>query len=156
VNIPQTYELGIGLMIEHGLYDKGWKFDIDNAKSRVGLCSHNKQIISVSRHFLHNSDEEIKDTILHEIAHALIGAEHGHDALWRTTARRIGARPQRLAGEEVTRSKKASQHNYLIVCSGCGQEWRRLRLRKSLMRPGVKSGCCGEPLKFYKITRRNS
>ena len=42
------------------------------------------------------SKEEIVDTILHEIAHAIVGSKHGHDAVWKAVARRIGL-PQRPA-----------------------------------------------------------
>jgi predicted SprT family Zn-dependent metalloprotease len=41
--------------------------------------------------------EEIKDVILHEIAHALAGHEAGHGVAWRNMARKVGAKPARCA-----------------------------------------------------------
>ena len=32
----------------------------------------------------------MKNTLLHEIAHALAGHEHNHDEVWKATARSIG------------------------------------------------------------------
>ena len=33
---------------------------------------------------------DIRDTLLHEIAHAIVGLGHRHDAVWQTAAWRIG------------------------------------------------------------------
>ena len=46
---------------------------------------------------------DIRDTLLHEIAHAIAGPGHGHDAVWQTAARgasaarRSAAAPSRTA-----------------------------------------------------------
>ena len=40
---------------------------------------------------------DIRDTLLHEIAHAIVGPGHGHDALWQTAARRIGCTAKRCS-----------------------------------------------------------
>ena len=45
------------------------------------------------------SKEQIRDTVLHEIAHAIAGREAGHGPLWKVTARRIGATPRAKAYE---------------------------------------------------------
>jgi hypothetical protein len=47
------------------------------------------------------------DTILHEIAHALVGARHGHDRVWRATALRIGCSGTRCVPEEAPRVEGA-------------------------------------------------
>ena len=41
-------------------------------------------------------EAEVRETILHEIAHARVGASHGHDAVWQAEARRIGSTGRRL------------------------------------------------------------
>ena len=44
------------------------------------------------------------DTLLHEIAHAIVGPGHAHDAVWQTAARRIDCKAKRCS--TVTHSLK--------------------------------------------------
>ena len=82
-----------GLMDEHGLED--WTFAFLEAERRLGDCRYEEQVIRVGRaHALEGSEAEIRDTILHEIAHALAGPEARHGPKWRETARRLGATPR--------------------------------------------------------------
>ena len=46
-------------------------------------------------------DEEVRDTILHEIAHALVGPRHGHDEVWRAMALRIGCSGERCVSDDA-------------------------------------------------------
>jgi len=41
--------------------------------------------------FEERSDELVRDTLLHEIAHALVGTAHGHDEVWKAKCLEIGA-----------------------------------------------------------------
>lgn len=43
------------------------------------------------------SNDKIKDTVLHEIAHAIVGNNHYHDKVWKDCAQRIGSTGSRLA-----------------------------------------------------------
>ena len=82
------------LMNEHGLV--GWRVKLDHARRRAGQCDFTAQTISLSRHYVrHAETDHIRDTILHEIAHALVGPKHGHDAVWRQKAREIGCTANR-------------------------------------------------------------
>ena len=77
------------LMRQHGLDD--WTVRLDHARRRAGQCDYTRRVISLSRHYVRHADAaHIHDTILHEIAHALVGPNHGHDAVWRRKAREIG------------------------------------------------------------------
>ena len=81
------------LMDEHGLGD--WTFAFLEAERRLGDCHYQERVIRVGRtHALDAGEAEIRDTILHEIAHALAGPEAKHGPLWKATARRIGATPR--------------------------------------------------------------
>jgi predicted SprT family Zn-dependent metalloprotease len=42
----------------------------------------------------HNPESAVRDTLLHEIAHALVGPGEGHGPKWQATALRIGATPR--------------------------------------------------------------
>ncbi len=82
-----------GLMEEHGLQD--WTLAFVEARRRLGDCHFGDRVIRISRaHALQGSEEQIRNTVLHEIAHAIAGPEAGHGPLWKATARRIGATPR--------------------------------------------------------------
>ena len=87
--LSSTMDLAIELMQVHGLV--GWKIKLDHARRRAGQCNFSNQTISLSRLYIcHAEPDHIRDTILHEIAHALVGPRHGHDAVWRQKAKEIG------------------------------------------------------------------
>jgi hypothetical protein len=48
-----------------------------------------------------HDEREVRDTILHEIAHALVGPSHGHDAVWRRQALAIGSSGQRCVSSDA-------------------------------------------------------
>ena len=45
--------------------------------------------------------EAIKKTVLHEIAHAIVGYSHGHDKVWVSCCKSIGGNGKRLATPNV-------------------------------------------------------
>ncbi len=86
------------LVREHGL--DGWTVRLDRAKTRAGVCRFARREIGLSSPLTRlHSTEEVLDTILHEIAHALVGPEHGHDAVWRARARQIGCSGERCVSQ---------------------------------------------------------
>jgi len=85
----EAIRLGRHLLHEHGLDD--WTIVLDHARARFGVCRPHRRQIGLSRHLTAIGDvEEVRNTMLHEIAHALVGAEHGHDEVWRARAVAIG------------------------------------------------------------------
>jgi SNF2 family DNA or RNA helicase len=74
---------------KHGLND--WSIRLIPSDNALGLCSHTDKCIILNAHHVDTHPEpEIKDTILHEIAHALVGPNHDHDATWTTKAMELG------------------------------------------------------------------
>jgi predicted SprT family Zn-dependent metalloprotease len=137
------------LLVQHGLKQLGWKFNLDQTKQRVGVCSHRTKTIGFSLHYLEKStDAEIRDTILHEIAHALVGSNHGHDHVWRAKCIEIGAKPKRLAGEDAVTTAKP---NYLIKCPACGWQTKRYRMRRRNF--GSRCPKCHTTVQIFKIER---
>jgi predicted SprT family Zn-dependent metalloprotease len=90
------------LVASHGL--TGWRVQLDNAKRRAGVCRFDERVIGLSGPLtdLH-SEADVRDTVLHEIAHALVGPAHGHDRVWRATAQRIGCSGKRCVDAESPR-----------------------------------------------------
>jgi predicted SprT family Zn-dependent metalloprotease len=96
MDLDKAAELSRNIMAEHGLDD--WTFGFDNAKRRCGQCSFTKRRITMSRYYVELNDwTEVRNTVLHEVAHALAGNAAGHGPAWRVTARSIGAKPERCA-----------------------------------------------------------
>jgi predicted SprT family Zn-dependent metalloprotease len=89
LDLTEVRQLATGLMTRHRL--TGWRLSFDNAKTRAGACHSDRREVTLSRPLMSlYSPEQVTETVLHEIAHALAGSRHGHDQRWRTIARRIG------------------------------------------------------------------
>ncbi len=68
-----------------------WRFEFDNAKKRAGACHYGTKRITVSKYLAARwEDDDIHQTLLHEVAHAIVGPRAGHSALWKHTARELG------------------------------------------------------------------
>jgi predicted SprT family Zn-dependent metalloprotease len=123
MNLLHAQQLAIQLMDEHGLLDKGWSIEFDTAKSRFGSCRYRSRVIGLSKPLTMANDlVQVKDTILHEIAHALVGVGHGHDNVWKRMCVAIGAKPERCYSAEDT---NLIAGKYRAVCGGCGEVYSR-------------------------------
>lgn len=77
------------IMREHGLHD--WALRISSAKKAQGSCSYTKREIALSGVFIRLNDApRVRLTILHEVAHALVGRQAGHGPIWRNKCIEIG------------------------------------------------------------------
>jgi len=97
VDYDKTMELGRKLLDKHGLAD--WKFDVVNLQNTamfgaralsdrwMGYCSWSTKTIYVDWHPRQNT---VRQTILHEIAHALTPGDHDHGREWLNKASDIG------------------------------------------------------------------
>jgi len=119
-------------MMEHGLAD--WNFQFDHARRRFGCCSYGRKLITLSRPLtLLNDEREVRDTILHEIAHALVAPGDGHGRKWRQACARIGAEPRRCYDDRSVRSPARAPAKYLLGCRSCGWWVQRRRLRRTTL-----------------------
>lgn len=88
-----------------------WSFQFDHATKRAGCCNYRERVISLAHAYARSAtDAEIDDTILHEIAHALVGKEHGHNQVWRAQAIAIGCSGQRCHDVQF------SPPRYIVTC----------------------------------------
>lgn len=111
--LQNVLDLAYSLLAEHGL--QNWCISFDHARRRAGLCNFSTKTISLSRHYAREATiEHITDTILHEIAHALVGPRHGHDAIWRRKAKDIGCSAMRCHSLTFTNAR------WVMTCpNGC-------------------------------------
>lgn len=77
------------LLLKHNLRNTKIEFRIHH--SALGKCVNSGEIISIQiNHAINNDMDEIRNTILHEIAHALVGNEYGHNIVWQEKAKELG------------------------------------------------------------------
>lgn len=114
------------LLSEHGL--SNWSFQFDDASRRAGCCDYDTNVISLASQFaLAATPAEVRDIILHEIAHALVGPRHNHDSVWKATARSIGCTADRCHSVSFAPSK------YIVSCPRCGWHERANRKERRLV-----------------------
>lgn len=75
---------------------ENWTLEFMRSVRDAGECSPEwMHTIKLSAPLMSvESMADSEDTVLHEIAHALVGAHHKHDAIWKAKAREIGATPE--------------------------------------------------------------
>ena len=125
-------------MDKFGLCD--WKLELDYAKVRAGACHFTEKKISFSRNFIKHANElDINDTILHEIAHALVGPRHGHDKVWKNMAKKLGCSAKRCHNLEF------SEYKWVRFCANnCWEQ--KIHRRK----PNLVCKKCGAPVIYKK------
>lgn len=132
MEIYKAQILAAKLMAEHGVK---CPLRISRGKRTLGTCHWKRgpdgkafvSHISLSSYLILLNDEaEVRETMLHEIAHALVGHKHGHDIVWKLKAIEIGASPSRLA-----HGVKMPEGKFAAVCPRCkevvGTRHRRSR-----------------------------
>ena len=111
--------------------DESWSFRFDSAKTRAGSTRFAQKQITVSRYLAERwSDDDVHQTLLHEIAHAIAGPEAGHGRLWREACEAIGYVGGRTHSGEI-----ASEHAKWVGSCPAGHEVFRFR------RPTRQSSC---------------
>ena len=129
--------LARSLMDAHHLRE--WSFAFNRRKRSLGVCYYERKRIELSVYYIaRNEEPSIRDTILHEIAHALAGRRAGHGAAWKAICRALGATPQRCDSQAAmpagrwhatcpscqrvyTRHRRPQRHA-TYACRKCGRE----------------------------------
>lgn len=104
----------------------GWKCKLNNRRSSWGLCDYSRKTIYLSKYLVqYGTEDEILQTLLHELAHALTPEDRGHGADWLAVARRLGYTGGRCADRVLP-----VKHKYIGHC-GSGHRFVRHRMRGS-------------------------
>ena len=104
MNLEKARHIAINLMKEHGL--RGYTFKWDRAVRRFGSHNGRMKTISLSRPLTQHetSEDRVRNTILHEIAHGLDYKKRGysnHDRLWKSLANSIGCSGERCTSNST-------------------------------------------------------
>lgn len=72
---------------------EGTEFAFGNHFGAYGTCHSNGELITLLLdHAIKSDMAEIKNTLLHEIAHALVGSKNGHNEVWQEQAKKMGVK----------------------------------------------------------------
>jgi predicted SprT family Zn-dependent metalloprotease len=127
MDIREVVTLAMGLMIDHGLRTSGnqWDFKLDRAVRRAGYADQYDKVISLSKPLMELYDEkDVRNTILHEIAHALTHPDaKAHGKVWRSHALRIGCDGKRCVRADAPKPKG----NWIGKCPGCSHLYTMYR-----------------------------
>lgn len=123
MNRDAAFLLTRTLIREHGLDADGWVALLIDTKSTLGRCNFTRKQIQLSKTYVdHNDTECIRQTILHEIAHALHGpcyknsAEKAHGPRWQRIARQIGVK-----APKASKKVEMPERRYIAHCPSCGK-----------------------------------
>lgn len=121
MEITEAKKMCLELLKEH---DLNVNFKFDNAVRRFGRYNEFRNIISLSKNLvLLNNEKIVRNTMLHEIAHALVGSKNKHNHIWKNKAIEIGCDGKRCYSDDVIIPKS----NYIYKCFNCGNKFRRFR-----------------------------
>lgn len=107
----------------------GWTITFADSKKWAGICVENMKTIVLSQRFVNSPliyGDDILDTILHELAHAIAGSENGHNNTWKLICYAIGC----SADVKCKFFCSPMDFKYTISCGG-GCVYYRDRLNKS-------------------------
>lgn len=109
MNLKAAQDLTTTKLGEFGLIEKGWIFKWKGrAKNFFGQCSYRHKHIYLNPQLtMLRSEEEVLGTILHEIAHALVGPGKGHGPVWKEMATRIGCTRAKARSTSVLQEANA-------------------------------------------------
>ena len=140
MELHEAIKMTRNLMNAHNL--RHWNLEARNFKAAFGKCSYRKQTISLSAILTPNCTEDsVRNTALHEIAHALVGYAHAHDHVWRRQFIAIGGNGERTGGDDNYINGRNSaievQEKYFTYKGVCPNGHKVYRNRK----PKGQSSC---------------
>ena len=133
ITLKEIHEFALLEMKEYELDD--WKFGFDLAQVRGGVCKHRKKEISLSVSYCcAASREDVLDTVLHEIAHALAGFKVGHGPKWKKICKAIGC------SGKVYHTTIHGKDRWEGTCP-CGRSWTRMKLSQRSKKYAICPKC---------------
>ena len=124
-----------------------WKFKINKGKVLLGYCNAKNKTISLSKHFLNYNDFFlIKMIFFHELAHAIVGCENGHNKVWQRMSEKLGGSTTRMLRHP---NLIMPLHKYTAKCKKCGLEYNKYN--KPFKNYVYICKKCNRLIKFIKI-----
>ena len=155
--MTKVLSIARNLMTQHGFGHL--ELTLSNSKRTLGRCfykydftqhKHVAHRIDLSRIWMSRVDEaQVRDTVLHELAHAVAGHAAGHGSEWKAAARRLGANPKRTSDlpADFVLEIKQEVANYRAECTNCDNIYYFHRLTKNWQHNRYRCGKCSGAFK---------
>lgn len=107
MDIDSFIELAWEQFDKFGLTNNGWAIETNPQYSKhLGVCfQYDKVIVISEKHIEQSSRKDIKDTLLHEIGHALVGPGFGHGPVWQRKAIELGIIPSAFMDCQIRKTR---------------------------------------------------
>lgn len=115
------------------IYD--WKLKLNRAKTSIGVTNYATKYVGISAHFLRGpscGERDMRDAILHELAHVIAGSKAKHGEEWKRIAEKIGC------SANVRGNMDMPHANYLVECEFKCQSVTYFKV------PNVSNKLCGK------------
>jgi predicted SprT family Zn-dependent metalloprotease len=124
MELREAQHLAITLIVEHC---PDWVFGWDNARRRMGCAHFGPNKITLSRSLVAAATvDQVRETILHEIAHVLVGLKAGHGPAWYAKARALGS-----SGKTTHSVQTDEIAPFMCKCS-CGKVYKWYKRSKNM------------------------
>lgn len=133
------------LSVKH-LSLEGWQLKFGNAKRQAGCTKYNRKIIMLSKLYINSpstTESDVKNTILHELAHVIAGHSAHHGPIWKTIAIELGCDAERCCTsfceykwvikcdcKEYPRYRKPSEKFLKKICLRCNSTFNIYKLQQ--------------------------
>lgn len=120
-------------------YCPDFAFEFSNTRTILGQCNYKKKLIRLSDPYtILNNEESVKETIIHEIAHALTkGEKHNH--IWKSKVLELGGKHIKSTCDN--KSVICPRKSYIYICPCCKS---RVYRHRKIIRSMSCSKCCNK------------
>lgn len=141
------------------------KIKFPKAKSFYGMCHKEQTLVEgkryyyyirISEYFLEAEEEEIRQTVMHEVLHAVKNSI-GHGPVWKANVAKVN----KAYGYQIARIGTFHNFNlrehapcanesrgHLVVCNKCGCKFHRTRHSRLTLHPDLYKCRCGGSLRL--------
>lgn len=126
---------------------EGWNLALNRTKTKLGVTDYNAKTVYLSKYFLRGptcGEAEMRNVILHELAHVLAGHQCGHGPEWKRIALKIGCNGDRCGHMDPPDAK------YVVYCPAGCQKTSANRKSKNADRM-LCAKCLKNPLIWKKL-----
>lgn len=108
-----------------------WHFSWMDDFNTLGRCKRvlGNGYIMLNHEYVKRAEvADVRDTILHEIAHALAPPRECHGRIWKLICMQIGADPSRTTNSPAMKEANAQMANYVAECNECHTKHYAMKL----------------------------